>query len=368
MLIREYLQTGGSLESLLDKYGISSRRHVLYNNLVLLSYNQISSPMHEHIVRECRGLILDEAEDWRVISRPFDKFFNYGEPNASKIDWSTAVVQEKLDGSLAILYWYEGKWHVSTSGSPDAGGNVGDLNFTFKDLFWRTFEANKLNLPNHNMVDFNFMFELMTPYNRIIVRHSEPKLALIGIRNRFSGQEFSVSDSKFTHLNYPTVRSFPLNNIDDILKSFDSIDGLAQEGYVVVDKTFNRNKIKHPQYVAVHHLKGNDGPSFKRILDIVRTGEGAEVLSYFPEWSSIFDEVKLKFNTLVSELESDYKRITEEWGALARDLQTQKEFAARATKTKCADVLFKLKAGKEVSVRQYLAKLPVDKLLSIMGR
>ena len=43
-----------------------------------------------------------------------------GESSADAIDWSTARVMEKLDGSLATLYWYKGEWHVSSSGVPDA--------------------------------------------------------------------------------------------------------------------------------------------------------------------------------------------------------------------------------------------------------
>jgi hypothetical protein len=54
--------------------------------------------MHEPIVRESRGVILDEADDWRVVARAFDKFFNYGESGADEIDWGTARVQEKVDG------------------------------------------------------------------------------------------------------------------------------------------------------------------------------------------------------------------------------------------------------------------------------
>jgi tRNA splicing ligase len=52
------------------------------------------------VVQECRGLILDESANWRIVAFPYTKFFNYGEEHAASIDWSTACVQEKLDGSL----------------------------------------------------------------------------------------------------------------------------------------------------------------------------------------------------------------------------------------------------------------------------
>lgn len=53
--------------------------------------------------RECRGLVLDEAKDWAVVAMPYTRFFNYGERWASCIDWATAKVFEKMDGSLMTM-------------------------------------------------------------------------------------------------------------------------------------------------------------------------------------------------------------------------------------------------------------------------
>jgi hypothetical protein len=91
-----------TLAELCAQYSLCERRHSQFPNLVLLNYSQINSPMNEPIVQECRGLILDEADNWRVVCRPYDKFFNYGEPNAVEVDWGTASVYEKLDGSGEI--------------------------------------------------------------------------------------------------------------------------------------------------------------------------------------------------------------------------------------------------------------------------
>ncbi len=38
------------------------------------------------------------------------------------LDWTSAAVYEKLDGSLAVLYYYKDEWWVSSSGMPDATG------------------------------------------------------------------------------------------------------------------------------------------------------------------------------------------------------------------------------------------------------
>ena len=118
LAVQEFLRTGGTLDALAAQHAIKAVRHPAFPSLVLLKYNQIASDMSVPLVQECRGIILDEADGWRVVSRAYGKFFNYGEPGAAEIDWATARVQEKVDGSLCTVYEYAGNWHVATTGSP----------------------------------------------------------------------------------------------------------------------------------------------------------------------------------------------------------------------------------------------------------
>jgi len=357
--IQEALLGGMSLAALTEKYAIIVRRHPAYNNLVLLKYDQLESPMGEPLVQECRGLILDEAESWRVISHPFNKFFNSGEGHAAVIDWSTACVQEKLDGSLCTLYWYDGKWNVATSGSPDAGGNVNDLpDLTFAKLFWKTFNEQGLKLPPHTDVDINFMFELMTPFNRIVVRHTDCSVKLIGARDRYYGHEYPTTSPRMIATGHPAVRSFALTSFEDIVASFSTIDPMSQEGYVVVDAQFNRNKVKHPGYVAMHQLRGEGNPTAKRMLALVQTGDHEEVLSYWPEWEPLFKEVSARISRLESELSHAYLQI--------EDFPSQKEFALEAVKTRCPGALFAMRAKKVSALRTYLANMNINTLHDLL--
>jgi T4 RnlA family RNA ligase len=360
-LVQAALQNGETPKSLNEKFGIINRQHPKYPNLHLYKYDQINSPMGEPLVRQCRGLILDANEQWRVISWPFNKFFNYGEGHADTIDWGTTKVQEKLDGSLATLYFYDGHWNMATSGSPDGGGQVNGYDFTFSDLFWKTFNNMGLKVPSFYAVDFSFMFELTTPFNRIVVKHNEPSLHLIGIRNRYDGDEVDVDSAWAKKFGYPTVKSFPLTSFEAITASFEYIDPLNQEGYVVVDGSFNRNKVKSPAYVAIHHMRGNGGPSPKSLLQIVRTNESSELLTHFPEWKPLYDDVKARFDSLLSELEADYTRITAETAG-----GTQKEFAMRATKTKCSGAMFNVRSGKSKSIKAYLNEMDIKHLLELL--
>jgi hypothetical protein len=358
LVTQTYLRSGGTLKGLEDTYSITSKRHRLHPNLVLLKYDQIESPFHHELVRECRGLILDENNKWQAISLAFTKFFNHGELNAAQIDWATARVQEKLDGSLCVLYPYKNNWEVATSGSPDASGSVGDSDITFRDLFWKTFNSQIKWLPSPEGKYSNliFAFELTTPLNRVIIPHSDYRLTLIGVRDMFSLKE--LDPRMFP---WPTVREFKLQSFTDIELTFSTMRPLEQEGYVVVDANFNRVKVKHPGYVAIHHLK--DRLSIRRVLDIIRTNEEPEFLTYFPEWRPEFDKIRASFNMLVEELTRDYEAISHIPRGTKED---QKLFAATAVKSKCSGALFQLRAGTTSSIKQYLAEMNIENLMRVL--
>ncbi len=358
------------LEKLVYLHNVIHKRHVRFNNLILFKYKDIITPL-SGLAKECRGIILDERNNWSIVSRSFDKFYNFGETSAPTIDWESAVVQEKLDGSLCVMYYYNNGWHVNTSGSPDASGNVhNSVEYNFDKLFWETFVNNKFNLPPSTLKDFCFSFELTSQHNRIVVQHEESKLTLIGIRNRVTGQELSVNHPPvayceqlnevcFSWLNYPIVKHYSLKSYYEIQAVFRNINPLKQEGFVVYDKWFNRVKIKHPGYVALHHLKSE--MSTKRILEVIRSSkEKSEVLTYFPEFTKEFNEVEAEYDLLCGEIQNDFDRI--------KHIKEQKDFAAEAIKSRCSSALFSLRSSKKTnSVDEFFSTYNIHSLMNLMG-
>lgn len=360
ILVQQALRAGEqTLDSLKANFGIRANRHSLYPQLVQLKYDMISSPMGHDLVRQCRGLILDEANDWVVVARPFDKFFNYGEVHADSIDWATARVQEKVDGSLIILYFYDNKWHAATSGMPDAGGDVNGFAMTFSDLFWNTFRAMDLELPKHGMEDMTFMFELTSPQNRVVVRQEKADLTFLEGR-KLNGHYLDNETMSYCMgaLGWPGVKIFPLTNLDDALATFQTLDPLKIEGYVIRDASGARIKVKHPGYVAIHHMRGEGALTPKRVLEVVLAGEADEVLANFPEWEPAFEAVATRMNALEDELAGAYEAI--------RHLEPQKTFALEAVKTRWSAPLFQVRAGKVKNIHEALLQARVETLVEVM--
>lgn len=351
-----------ALAELEATYAIKARRHGLYPNLVLLKYG-IDADFTNPLVRECRGLILDESDNWRVVCRTFDKFGNYGEGYAAAIDWPTARVQEKLDGSLIQVYHCRNRWLVATSGSPDASGEVQRAGeheairertaLTFDEHF-RDVAAGAGLLWYAMDPRLCYAFELMGPLNRIVVVHERPTIRLIGVRDRETGQEHALKAASLS-INVEPVREFPIGSMAEIEASFGVISPLSQEGYVVVDAAFNRVKVKHPGYVAIHHAKDGLGP--RAFAEIARSGEVPEVVLAFPELAPLLEKARADFARLVARTESLYAPIA--------GIESQRDFAAEAIKTPCSAALFKMRKG--MTAREFYRQVPIDRLIEWMG-
>jgi hypothetical protein len=272
-------------------------------------------------------------------------------------------VQEKLDGSLCTLYWYKGWWHVSTSGTPDASGRVdGALDgTTFADLFWRTFHAMRYQVPIN--IGRCYMFELTSPLNRVVVEHRKDTLTLLGARQLFGDQdEVCVDDSVEEWWGFRAVRSFPLQTLDDLLATFATMNPLAQEGYVVVDDAFNRIKVKHPGYVAIHHVRGEGGFSDRRMFRIALTGEGAEVESYYPETGPKLADYRARIGAVKARIDLD-------WTALVPLAQAgdRKAFAAEALKTTLPSAMFRFYDKKAANAAEIIAAMREDDVAALCG-
>lgn len=357
MFVQTFLRNGGTLDDLETQYAVSPTFHQEHSNLVLLKYDQITSPFDQPIVQDCRGIILDQADNWRIINMSMRKFFNYGESYAATIDWSTARCLEKCDGSLIQVYPYRDQWHVATSGSPDAGGRVGDNDFTFNELFWRVFHSYpQVVLPPVNCGKC-FFFELMTPYNQIVVQHRDSKLTLLGGRDLTTLQELPLTEAATYFQSIPVVRSFDLSSLDQCLQSLATFSGRDREGYVVVDGNFNRLKIKHPLYVRLHHLRASLN-SQRNLIEVVRNGEMDEVMACLPEYTPILQEAKRRLDALVKELETAYQEIA--------TVPVQRDFAQAALKTRFPPALFAVRAKKVPSIRHYFTTLRIDQLIDLL--
>jgi hypothetical protein len=310
LAIQNYLIKHG-LEKTLKDFNLKNR---VYEKKILLKYDQLSSPtlMAMPEMQDSRGIIL-ELGTWKVLSLAFRKFFNSEEGNAHKIDWNTARVLEKLDGTLIQLYWdeYKGKWFAGTTGTAEGEGEVNNKNgTTFNDLFFQTVsEKYGLDLDELDK-GYCFVFELTTPYNIVVKPHGESSASLLTARELSTLEEISYEELQTIgkSLNIPVVKSYDLNakNVGALIRTFEGMSW-SEEGYVVVDANFNRVKIKNPAYVAVHHLKGKSAEH--NIITIVKSNEIEEFGATFPERKKELYKLKANYDILLAKLNTVWEEL-----------------------------------------------------------
>jgi len=303
------------------------------DDYVLFSYNMVESNFSLPIVQEARGIILrriDGSKDYKVVCQAFNKFFNYGEGHAAKIDWNSARVLEKLDGSL-MKVWYDCGWHISTNNCIDARDALLDQanGISFYAYFMEAWNNQGGNFDRLNK-NYCYMFELCGPLNRVVVPYKEVFLYHIGTRDMTTLKEVAAMIEGF-----PWAPHHRLSNLDECVASAAKL-GFNKEGYVVVDKNYNRVKIKGPAWLSASYLKNNGVLTVERILDQIRSGESEEFLAYFPEYKEEFEKVETVLyefeQSIYAQRRSLRERKSEEW--------SQKDFALTVSELLAAPYFF----------------------------
>lgn len=287
---------------------------------VILNYDQIESPKHHDIVRECRGLVLDRYDNWKLVARSFTRFFNWEECKSATglFKWENCICQNKEDGSLANLHYYKGAWHFTTRGS-FGDGKVNDSIFTWKELF----DTARVNIGfdyQELMPEYTYVFEMCSRYNKVVRDYPTPVLYLLSI---FEGEkELDWPTAKFVGQSLNPVGERQFANIDEVNRflTTNSENDPTFEGIVLRDRNNLRFKVKSIKYVELHKLNNNGNlASPKNLIGFIMDNEIDEVISYFEDIEPTVREMEAKINKAYVHLESVWLK--------SKNIENQREFA-----------------------------------------
>lgn len=280
------------------------------------------------VTTKTRGLIVN-WETQEILARPFDKFFNYGEP--SQLDQirlelnDEVVVYDKLDGSLGILYRRpDGFLAIATKGS-----------FHSEQAQWATKEIRKYMTTHFYEDETTWLFEIIYPENRIVVTYDFSGLVLLGARDIESGDEIFPDElldwhgRKATLFRYQTLR-----------EALEASPRPNAEGYVVYLPEFDvRVKIKQEDYLKLHKTVFSFGLQY--IYDRMNLGKTEqEILADLPdEFHKEANEMYLGFATRLAMIRS---RIMRQHKEIYREGMSREEYASLAVDYPDWDYMFKL--------------------------
>lgn len=203
----------------------------------------------------CRGLIVDDTNG-EIVAWPFPKFFNVGEHDhgndyAPPLPDEPFEVYDKVDGSLGIVFHYDGRWHAASKGS-----------FTSEQAMWAQAwisTGNTMRL----IPGVTYLAEIIYPENRIVVDYGDRQdLVLLGAFDAY-GREIRLSYAADDWGPVGSVvRTWPTLPLPELLKLAEAntrpdgspTSGISTEGYVIRYASGLRAKAKLSEYVRLHKV------------------------------------------------------------------------------------------------------------------
>lgn len=346
---------------------------------VLFKYNQFGSDMNYRLVKQSRGSIFkqDETGKFQYVCRPFEKFFNYGEEQASVINWKEARVTEKVDGSLMKMFYDNGEWHLATNGTINAFHApvvTGDdeIGKTFGEIFERALGEDIHSFGKQLDKNYTYLFELTSPETEVVIPYPDGIYYLSRIETQTGKEDFNKQlfyDSKayenqngdvshlpfHSHIQYPAI--FHLSRLDDVLSVTRQMTK-DEEGVVVNDLHGNRIKVKSPEYLQVAHLEHNGYVSDKRLIEYMQEEKLDDLLAYRPKYTEKVQALQETIHQIANEWEKDWTRMP--------TTGDKKEFALKAKELSSRSYLFERYKHPHLPATEYLLNLRSDSLYTLI--
>jgi len=280
--------------------------------LLIFNYNTMAQyeGRWNFFERISRGLIINH-ETGEIVARAFDKFFNWGE-SARVSHAPILTITEKMDGSLGILYRWQGEYYIATRG-----------NFDSDQAIWATTFL-QANYDLHNLADeLTLLFEIIYPDNRIVVNYGQREdLVLLAVRNRHTGDYLPLEQMRHIGEQYgfslPKVHTF--SDIDLLIKNANMLD-ITTEGYVVEFSDGQRFKFKSLRYLELHKLIIS--LTFKNVLKAMQNGTIEAILATIPD--EFLDETRgwiHAIQVIIAQVKNDVRQVFD-----TAPKESRKEFA-----------------------------------------
>ena len=364
MELIKFLKENG-LQALQDKYKVKATFSQNYPELVCLVYDQLETPKNA-ITNDCRGIVLN-ANTFDIIAYPFTRFNDYNPKQPTEFDKNNFRCFEKIDGSLISMYYYKGKWNISTKSQPDASGFIRGVEKTYSEYFFDVFKKKRMSEPK--FTNRTYIFEFKFPSDtQFITTTTIPEITLIGCRDLETLKEISIDQVQEEQGDWFTPEEYFFDSFDEVLDYVKTLDPSYSEGVVVCDENFNRLKIKSPAYDLIALLRRPTGNFAKdveiernnlnRLIKISQNCEYDRFLDKFEELKPIWKKIMSAKKKLTNEIFKLKERLNElqpnQFGLATKD---NKDYAKIAFQLKQAD-----------STEKYLENCPDKTYLELLKK
>ncbi|WP_069773460.1 RNA ligase [Streptomyces sp. LUP30] len=207
------------------------------------------------VTTRCRGLVADDGTG-EIVALPLPKFFNVGEheagqPYAPGLPDEPFEVYDKVDGSLAVVFHYAGRWRVASKGS-----------FISAQAAWaqRLLDGKDTSAL---VPGVTYLAEILYPQNRIVVDYGERRDLVLLAAIAKDGTEVALADAApHWHGIGSVVTAWPAMPLSELLALAEAnrlpggraATGTEAEGFVLRFASGVRAKAKLAEYVRLHKV------------------------------------------------------------------------------------------------------------------
>lgn len=228
--------------------------------LAILTYTRVCQydNIWNPVTMTCRGLIVDSTTD-EVVAYPFPKIFgtdmhNRGFDFAPPLPDEPFTICEKLDGSLIIVFHYDGRWRTASKGS-----------FISEQAQWA---QAWIDARDTSRLDpkLTYLAEAIYPGNRIVVDYGPlEELVLLAAYRPADGTEATfgfIRRQEWAPIGR-LARSWGVRDdvgalaqraATNLTMQGDEAGGHDEEGYVIRFANGQRAKVKLAAYLVLHKL------------------------------------------------------------------------------------------------------------------
>ncbi|WP_406307161.1 T4 RnlA family RNA ligase [Streptomyces sp. NBC_00879] len=244
------------LAAALDAGHVSRKAHP---ELPLSIYTYTRTCQYERVWNQvttrCRGLVADD-DTGEIVALPLPKFFNVGEheagrPYAPALPDEPFEVYDKVDGSLAVVFHYAGRWRVASKGS-----------FISTQATWaqRLLDGKDTSalLPG-----VTYLAEILYPQNRIVVDYGDRRDLVLLAAFAKDGTEVPLAQAAADWQGIGSVVTvWPAMPLAELLALAEvnqlpggrTAEGTDAEGFVLRFESGVRAKAKLSEYIRLHKV------------------------------------------------------------------------------------------------------------------
>jgi hypothetical protein len=253
----------------------------------------------DDISKAARGIVFNRKTG-ELLAKPYDKFFNLNQSEETKIEnlpKGPFTATKKIDGCLAISYFYKGELCIASSGS-----------LKYDISTWATEWARK----NLNVLGFipgyTYIFEVVHPKFKIVIDYGEEEnLILTGAKCIDTNKE--VSYEQLMHManmiDCDITPAYFFQSIEEVIEECKELP-YTEEGYVLTYPNGLKVKVKSQAYCDVHKMIENLTPlTFWRAWDCKTREAPKDIAADLP------DEFKEEIDALFRGVDNVHKGYAE---------------------------------------------------------